>query len=432
MSLANHSLTVDGVSKTLQEWGAVAASCTVASQGIGHNDSLSVQIPRDFDDGFVFRPFANCILLDPEGNPRFHGVLVKLPVTASDSTQSHTYVFRDPWEYLQGIVYRQSIMVPLDPTVADSTLITAPLSKVILNVDNTTGAQVSVGDQIIKAMEYAIGAGAPVGYFIPSLGELGILPPADQQTDMFVGDVIDSQLRWIPAVTAFWDYSLPVPAMRFTKSLLTRVVQATDMEQFSADPRHDLLVRKLSINILNRQTVSAAPGIIWITVPTQDSVVENGSFREINMCIELREDDPPIGSGLAAALHAPFSQLTWQMTCQFVGQDVNWDYQVGESWVVPNVRGLSDGATGIVQQITRDLANGRTTVQCGYPRHLGLSDLLALVRKTRQRGYPENGSSFQTGKDTKVNNPALVVFDVIENGALARYKVSAERVPDPA
>ena len=89
---------------------------------------------------------------------------------------------------------------------------------------------------------------------------------------------------------------------------------------------------------------------LWQNLYTDISTSTNGSPRYLDFTCDLRgvsvQRDPatglpvipaePVPAGLAAALHAPFMELTHEVEWKVVGADVDWTTQPGWSVGVQN------------------------------------------------------------------------------------------------
>lgn len=69
------------------------------------------------------------------------------------------------------------------------------------------GEQMTVGEQIKDALDYAIDKGISISYTQAELDDLDEEPPSDEQSDLSVAQVIKRGLRWIPGCRAAIAYA---------------------------------------------------------------------------------------------------------------------------------------------------------------------------------------------------------------------------------
>ena len=405
--------------------------------------------------GMPFAPLARHDIYNPEGALVFTGWLMRPGRNAPNpATQEQTFRLEGPMSQVNNYVFKQAWNYAINPDNYASKVGTLYISRVLLNrQDYAAGTRVDVATQIQDILDFAIsplntqggsdGPGAPIAY--AGLGNIPELQPQeDEQTDAYCGDLLQRQLRMVPLVCAYWVYGSGTPTLTFSANAATTMVGGIPvvnpagltidlnsglLTSFKSDPRYDLLVAKVHVDYQAESDVTDDGTVdgnrkLWATLFTDESVAANGSLREVWLSVDLRgaagPRDPTTGLqdtpqelvpvGLAAALHAPFKQLTHSLEWSVAGTDVEWTSVPGLAVSVEN--GGDDqlvGSRSIVQQITRDLATGTTSFQAGPATQLGAADLLSLMRFNRSRNAGRSsggnaGSSYNQGGGPRQQN----------------------------
>lgn len=422
MSLANHTLVLpSGQASTLLDLGVLSAVATHTAQG---EDTLDLELPAEIDAASICAAWDEVALLDQSGTRRFLGYCLGLPRVASGREQRHTLKFKGPNALLERITYRQlAYFAPVNASY-NSIPSTTYVSRVILNRNSLTGATVTMAAQIASAMDFANLALASAGRAALNYSTAGLDPiliaPEDEQRDRSVLDVIQTELRWSPESTARWDYTTSPPTFRFGdpihssalrgfSGLSVETVDVARNETFSADPRPDLLVpivRLFFIYELAATDIATGKAKNWILLSTDSSIVANGGFGEITATIVLRPyvynglafvGGEPIPVGLARAMHAAFARPQIEMSWTTVADEVDWFHQPCEVWNVTSGGTVLSSAMSVCQSITRHIGEGRVTYQTGPPAHLGLNDILAILRAAWLRKQPISAGEQEYG-----------------------------------
>lgn len=125
-----------------------------------------------------------------------------------------------------------------------------------------------------------------------------------------------------------------------------------------------------------------------------DAVTRTYSTAASSDTEEMPGEEIPVG--LASALLAGYRDLYWDMTLRRVDDEVNWTALPSDRWSITGT--AASGAQSISQVVRRDLFSGTTEIQCGPPTHLGLDQILELVRKNRTRRLARASGVRASGK----------------------------------
>lgn len=131
-----------------------------------------------------------------------------------------------------------------------------------------------------------------------------------------------------------------------------------------------------------------------IPVRLNTTTAVTGTYRTI----ESGSEGEAIPSGLAAAIYAAVSQLQYEGQITIEEEEVSQRFRLGQ--VINITGGKSEWATmrAVIQSVTEDLFNGRTTIQFGPATHLGVDDLIELYRVNRYRWNFTNPATRTTGQ----------------------------------
>lgn len=399
MSLENHTLAVGGAVASLKDWGVKSA---VMVHRLGGEDELRLTLAQEIDTTAMFAPFAEAVLRAPDGSVQFTGTVLNHQVQAAPGAERHAFTIVGPWYFLDRVIYRQQANFPLDLNDLTSRLTQEYISMVTLNRVLTSGATMTIAEQIDDALAYAVAAGAPITHSIANVP--AARPAMDQQTDLRCSDVVRRQLLWCPHVGCRWEYAAGARHLVFESvtggAWPARFVdvQGGELEGFSGSARYDNITPSLRINYisLNRQEIDGTP-VTWREITVDESTTPNGAFGTMDMTIELAgavyngtdttaaEEVP---AGIAALLHHAFAEPAYDLDFTYIGAEVNWQYKVGERWNVLNGGTRFVAANGFAQEIVRDIGAGTTTLKCGPASQIGLGSLLDLIRASRLRRKP--------------------------------------------
>lgn len=145
----------------------------------------------------------------------------------------------------------------------------------------------------------------------------------------------------------------------------------------------------------------------------------------------------PVPIGLAAYLYTAFGTLQFEGTLNTIERDVTASIGMGNKLNI--VGGRPEWATmsSPIQSISEDITNGRTTIQFGPPKHIGLAQLLDWMRALRPlgrrikavsemtQGIDASGENLELPKLAAATN-ALAAATLIGSGAEWRKASDAQ------
>lgn len=468
MPVAHHTLRVgaETTGTTLADLGITSCVVTLASL---RGDEMIFEIPVDSTDATAPAIAAGAIvrLYDQTHVCRFHGVCMEPEPYLTQTAEGWRYRVRGGDYLLDCVPYEQNWQFPEEvpeALISPATEMTQELvSLVTLFRDWEGGEKVSLQEQLGLALAQGVAGMAAEGIaidyaltYVPT-----IEPPEDEVRDQSVLDVVESCLLWAPYVSARWDYALGTPTLRFSAApaidsggtaipggqvdgagFETRTMPVTAMVACAPQPVSDRLVKTVELSYLIVDDVDGPPRIIYRRLERDTSTIANGSLMKRKITVPLRgllwngeehaEPEPRPANGLARALHQAFARTWWKCDFTIAAQEVNWDYKVGEGWLVTGTGANLAASNSIAQTITRDLMTGHTRIVTGPPGHLGYGELVSLLLANRIRRVPTRAGEQQYGfgKDEKDGNDDANKFNFHspENGDESIYRIIAERV----
>ncbi|MDR0595830.1 MAG: hypothetical protein LBF94_04045 [Puniceicoccales bacterium] len=195
----------------------------------------------------------------------FEGVISQTPVYGSAKLENHSYEASGGWWFLENLIYQQEWKVPSNSQDPDSSLTNIYKGRIILG-QNLDGEKITIGEQVADIVNYAHSCGANL---ILGTVDIDVHIPFDECKDLSCADAIRRLLRWVPDTVCFIDYSQTTPEIFFKRRAQltsTSINLLSGVEQFSMQPRYDLLVPAV---VLKFETNNSANGKAWKTVDVQ-------------------------------------------------------------------------------------------------------------------------------------------------------------------
>lgn len=435
MAIAWTLARANGDTRTFEEWGIrgaidrrIALSRGTVDLNFGRSDLLT-SLPFDSDES---------LLIAADGNPYFRGRVIAEKRGAYGSNETAVITLADPWWYLEKIIYMQFIGVvsnpnanpaPADPgglQISDFPII-AKLSSYVVLGQNPTGSLIDGRGNILAAINYAISKGAPI-----QLGTIddGRLIPLEEVHDLTCAEMILKCLRWMPEMSAWFDYSVNPPAInirsRANRTLLSLDVNDKAMRKAEINPRHDLVLTGVLINYLRRHQrdnfefitldpESAGPtpigvGALDVTIELYGSYIYQapaGAGGSVPPALIIPQEAAP--AGLALALYNAYKDLSFEGTVNFLAGNVATLY-LGRTLSILDGAPAWATSTMDIQQATIDLfalddadaEHYAVELSVGPARQLGPTDLVGLVRKGRTQPPPLLGGPTSGGGGPKL------------------------------
>ena len=106
----------------------------------------------------------------------------------------------------------------------------------------------------------------------------------------------------------------------------------------------------------------------------------------------------PVPTGLAQSLHGSLSELHYEGRFDLAQDECDAAVNLGQVVNLLGARTEHQTMRALVQEVIFDIDDGRTSIICGPPAHLSLSDVLALLQRFRVRRRYTNPLTQQTGE----------------------------------
>lgn len=116
--------------------------------------------------------------------------------------------------------------------------------------------------------------------------------------------------------------------------------------------------------------------------------------------VESIDSGDPVPYGLARYLYESLSELHYEASFTLTQAECDGVVNLGRVVNLLGARPEHETMRALVQEITFDIDSGTTQVRCGPPRHLSLSDVLALLTRFRVRRRFTNPATQSTGELT--------------------------------
>lgn len=180
--------------------------------------------------------------------------------------------------------------------------------------------------------------------------------------------------------------------------------------------RREIIRAVATYNILNQSDVR------WrgVTQPIDVEITATSATTDTFTSGSSSASGEPVPDDLADDYFEGVSFLPWEGTITFAERELTSPISLG------NVLNLTGGRTewetmnAVVQQIEEDMETGKTTVTFGPPTHLGIADLVELLRFNSERfvwgsnaarvsGAADSGGSVVLGSHTALQNSNAAV-----------------------
>ncbi|MDR2668071.1 MAG: hypothetical protein LBB38_03470 [Puniceicoccales bacterium] len=234
----------------------------------------------------LIEPFAT-VTVSRDGAIWFTGTAVAMGASGTARAEDHEYGIYGPWWHLESIVYQQPWNIAIDPDDQDSQLAATMKSHIILG-QNQNGEQLTMRQQLLQILNYAVACGAPLAFEIGEESLAGTFP-LDECRDLSCAEAIQRVLRWAPSVRTAFDYGQEIPVLRFTERSSAQyftVPMDGKMQSLSMTPRYDLQLRAVAIKY---ERTHRSGSRVWRTVSVDRypaNVSENQS-RVLVLTVEL-------------------------------------------------------------------------------------------------------------------------------------------------
>lgn len=209
---------------------------------------------KDYDSDPIIG-FRDDVTILRDGTPWFQGTNLTIPVAGGPSEEAQLFRVAGAWWYLERAVYEQGWQLF---NISGGLLESQFKTRVILN-QKITGEKATTGEQIIDALGFAIGKGAPlqIGTIDPDVDV-----PFSEETDITCAEVIVRMLRWSPEVVAYFDYTTTPPTFHARKraNLVPAVIPVDEgrvLQTVVLTPRFDLIPKGVVIRFERTHEVTS-------------------------------------------------------------------------------------------------------------------------------------------------------------------------------
>ncbi|HSI15285.1 MAG TPA: hypothetical protein VK961_24770 [Chthoniobacter sp.] len=385
--MKNYTATIDGVTKSLLDWGFTEGQMQIANQAVDSvmlKSTLSqfalddifpldavIDIHRDDTRIFSGRcvPAASATLGKRTGTMRIDGAWAEL--------ESRQYL--QPWTSVDGAVRTLTsfgrVSMHVDPSVWDS-----------LNPKNW---YVPTGTFIRQVMQWAIDKGAPL-----QIGTIdaGVSAPAESAQDIMDSEAIVRSLRWTPGAVCYFDYSTdPVtfhcrqPASLGGASL--PFTGFTELPKIQRSWRQIVRAVYVTFRLVSQAetgfyvddfaTIQYPPAGPGVPLPGERGAV-TFSFDDVDVLSF-------VSSGLPKAIFDAYNAMLWNVEGTLKGEDVPAAAALGQVLNITGSRAAFASMGTIIQRTTDDFKKGTRKLECGVPRSLTGRDLQTLLAPNRRR-----------------------------------------------
>jgi hypothetical protein len=318
--------------------------------------------------------YGDTITLRRDGVKVFVGVVVEVPRFGNGSGESLRYKAAGTWWYFENLVYQQNW-----PTAASSA---ARRASAVLGYNASTEARVNTKTTLQDILDWLIGSvgGAKIQYTAANL-PAGISIPFFRMECPTCAEAIQMLLRFQPDAAHWFDYTTTPPTfnLKLRAAASSRSYALTAIDTFDITPRNELKIDRCVVQLVT----NSSSGDVVVTNDVDPVGTTGREFGCVVFAL-LNDYDPPLTAGLAAAYRAGLSTLHYSGQITIVEDACAMDVRPGE--VVNITGGLTAWATmnALVQEVTEDIDNGRTTVTLGVPGHLRFEDFVEMMRPVRR------------------------------------------------
>jgi hypothetical protein len=337
-------------------------------------ETLAVTLSRSLDDA-AFSDFATVVLQTDERT--WTGTLMTEPAQGSGSGETISITARGIWWRWENIIYKQQIQIgPSDePTYSSSA---AFMLGRVYDTETDEAERISGQAQFVLLTNFLTAQGLTftvTGTF-PDL-QLPWIP----RSNASVASLVQTLLTWFPAYALIFPNGVD-PVLVDVDSTDLRAISelGLNIEDVTINPRYDLLATSTKIIYLSRALDSN--GREYISGTTEDLSTTGGlsSPVTLELPVELEVGEAAPATGLAAQFQRWRGRLQLESRIQTVG-DLKWTWKPGDRIQLGSALDRYATDEAVIQQITRDLMTDTLTLDVGPRNHLGLDQLLQLVRK---------------------------------------------------
>lgn len=313
------------------------------------------------------------------------GWVTQLPAFGSAPSEVRTFVASGAWWWLQQTIYQQPRTVWMNEGVDEA----AEKTTVTVLQRASDGSAINMADQVEVGLQYAIDQGAPI-----EIGPLALAQyaPLDEARDLTCAELVRRALRWSPDSVGWWEYSTSTPTFRLDRraNLSTADIALPPgdsvVSEFSVRPRYDLKVNRVLLIYERTGVRDDDTQFNFLTTDVAGTGGDGFGCFVATVRLGFVNDEPePLPTGLAAALLAAIGTLQWEGEVVAIEDDCSGLAEPGRVLNLANGRVEWDTMSATVQEVVEELLTGRTRINFGPATHLGVDELIAILRQARSR-----------------------------------------------
>lgn len=262
--IGHWALTLNGVTKTLVEWGLEDVTLKTGSLLVG--ELTCRRILARADDPPLLAFDEPVILRSNRGTIRFRGRREHTIGNMSGRSESQFYRFVDAWDELIDRKYEQAWTTIIrvgstdpDPGFEESKTVSYNPHLILLNGK-------TVAEELTNIIEYAASQGVPIA--VGTIHEGNVYPPTDEVICRDCASLITQLMAWLPGYTSWLDYTEDPPTFNCVPA---SALTAVTVPAFGAGGSEDLTIEAL------RKDVASAVVIRYERV---DRTTVDGETRE--------------------------------------------------------------------------------------------------------------------------------------------------------
>lgn len=391
--MITYSLSINGAAAVpAEDLGVQVVQRVQQTQG---EDTCTLVWPRRTADTLPLAP-GDYVQVLRDSTPFFRGRYEQPRTGMQPAAGSITTVLRGPWVELERWYAHRAY---LDPTPYDTS---GPLQYFYsthwtlfgwLHTPNPPYQAVKdVLAEFLGRIPGALGAASPYQFVAADLPGATTRPSADETVvDLKIADIVRRALRYLPDCAVWWDYSTTPPTLKMRRlgdeTPVAIALGGPPLTSYQVSARRDMVPRAV---VVRAEPIIPGQSTYWggITAkgapndgfPTQLDVYPSvpdwtgPDVMTITVSPANVADVPIIG--FAQQLYESLQTLRLDGT--LVLQGVAGTVRPGSTFAVTGDDPVFAGATAWAQVVTDDLVRDTTTVQLGWPAHLGLADRVSL------------------------------------------------------
>lgn len=374
------TLTIDGVTKTLTEWGIEEESLQIVYRSLDR-DQLAFAMKKADALAEPAFSYGDAVALFQDGTCRFRGVIRKEPVAGSATAERTRFIAYNAWDDLDRLVYKQVRQI-INDTFDDYDDVST--TGVVLGQD-AAGLKIDTEEQIDDLLAYAITAGVSLA---KDVNFAGVTPMWEEAHDITVAAGLRRMAGWTPDLVTICDYSTNPPTVRirrranataYSLNLLTSGL----VRDFTIDRRDDLVPAGVTFVFLGSVTDEATGTTYEKPVAEQVAGTASGPgviTATIKLSGEGGDAAEEVPADLADDYYAALSTVFYE------GSLTLFQAPADPSWLISTLTKLSFAggrsawttAAAMVQEIVVLPGAGVTEVRFQPPAQLQPGDFFSL------------------------------------------------------